>query len=198
MGENTHLLIFGGPALSEERFMDWNFVSSSQERILQARQDWNNRLFPAVSGDSTYIPHPLDKHWSRCFDFYFYSGCYSSALPFKRSLLWLLQTKTPSRWATTITTNSCCCQPPIAVRSTSCPFLFCSRTPQSEQLGWIDWPSTTQVTDCIGKMANKFGCTNWKSPSHWENGDYFMSTRSLGEICSDSTCTPSNLSWLWW
>lgn len=61
LGENTHLLIFGGPALAEERFMDWNFVSSTKERILQARHDWKNRLFPQVAGDNTYIPHPLDK-----------------------------------------------------------------------------------------------------------------------------------------
>lgn len=60
MGENTHLLIFGGPALPEERFMDWNFVSSDKQRIERARSEWKNRAFPSVPGDSSYISHPFD------------------------------------------------------------------------------------------------------------------------------------------
>ena len=31
--------------------VDWNFVSSSQERLEQAKRDWKNGRFPAVPGD---------------------------------------------------------------------------------------------------------------------------------------------------
>jgi hypothetical protein len=56
--EGTRLLLFGGQPLPEERFMYWNFVSSSQERIEQAKADWRERRFPKVAGDDTYIPLP--------------------------------------------------------------------------------------------------------------------------------------------
>jgi redox-sensitive bicupin YhaK (pirin superfamily) len=61
MNEDTHLLIFGGEAFEEERYINWNFVSSSKERLSKARTDWKDWKFPMVEGDSTYIPHPGDK-----------------------------------------------------------------------------------------------------------------------------------------
>jgi redox-sensitive bicupin YhaK (pirin superfamily) len=57
----TRLLLFGGQPLPEERFMYWNFVSSSKERIEQARADWREKRFPQVPGDDTYIPLPLEQ-----------------------------------------------------------------------------------------------------------------------------------------
>ncbi|MFN8366119.1 MAG: pirin family protein [Candidatus Kapaibacterium sp.] len=54
----TRVLLFGGEPFPEERFMYWNFVSSSKERIEQAKQDWAQKLFPTVPGDTTYIPLP--------------------------------------------------------------------------------------------------------------------------------------------
>lgn len=54
----TRLLLFGGQALSEERFLFWNFVSSSKERLEQAKQDWQADRFPMIAGDETYIPLP--------------------------------------------------------------------------------------------------------------------------------------------
>lgn len=54
----TRLLLFGGQPLPEERFMYWNFVSSSKARIDQAKEDWRNKRFPKVEGDETYIPLP--------------------------------------------------------------------------------------------------------------------------------------------
>jgi redox-sensitive bicupin YhaK (pirin superfamily) len=54
----TRLLIFGGQPLPEERYMFWNFVSSSRERIEQAKTDWREHRFPKVAGDDTYIPLP--------------------------------------------------------------------------------------------------------------------------------------------
>lgn len=58
LAHETKLLLFGGEPFSEERFMYWNFVSSSRERIEQAKSDWAQKLFPKVPGDATYIPLP--------------------------------------------------------------------------------------------------------------------------------------------
>ena len=58
VAKNTRLLMFGGAPLAEERFMFWNFVSSSKARIEQAKQDWKLKQFPKVPGDDTYIPLP--------------------------------------------------------------------------------------------------------------------------------------------
>lgn len=55
---NTRLLLFGGAPLPEERFLYWNFVSSSKERIEQAKVEWANKQFPKVPSDETYIPLP--------------------------------------------------------------------------------------------------------------------------------------------
>ncbi len=41
----TRVLLFSGPAFPEERYINWNFVSSSKERIEQAREDWKNHNF---------------------------------------------------------------------------------------------------------------------------------------------------------
>jgi len=56
--KDTQILIFGGKAFPEERFLYWNFVSSSKERLEQAKADWKNKKFPKVPGDDTYIPLP--------------------------------------------------------------------------------------------------------------------------------------------
>ena len=55
---DTRLLLFGGEAFPEERYLYWNFVSSSKDRLEQAKRDWENREFPQVPGDDTYIPLP--------------------------------------------------------------------------------------------------------------------------------------------
>lgn len=58
MKPGTHLLIFGGKPFSEERFIHWNFVSSSKERLEKAKAEWIDRQFPQVPNDDTYIPLP--------------------------------------------------------------------------------------------------------------------------------------------
>ncbi|WP_222984171.1 pirin family protein [Flagellimonas meishanensis] len=55
---NTHLLLFGGEPLSEERHIYWNFVSSSKERIETAKRDWRDKSFPMMGQDETYVPLP--------------------------------------------------------------------------------------------------------------------------------------------
>lgn len=55
----THLMLLGGELLSEPRFIEWNFVSSSPERIAQAKADWKAGLFDKVAGDEIeFIPLP--------------------------------------------------------------------------------------------------------------------------------------------
>ncbi|MFY0600926.1 MAG: pirin family protein [Cyclobacteriaceae bacterium] len=56
--KGTQLLMFGGKPFPEERYLYWNFVSSSKERLEQAKSDWQNKRFPKVPSDSTYIPLP--------------------------------------------------------------------------------------------------------------------------------------------
>ncbi len=54
----AHLMVCGGAALAGERHIEWNFVSSSRERIEQAKDDWRNGRFDAVPGESDFIPLP--------------------------------------------------------------------------------------------------------------------------------------------
>ena len=58
MDKNTQILLFGGAPLPEERFLMWNFVSHSKDRLKQAKEDWMEKRFPKVFGDETYIPFP--------------------------------------------------------------------------------------------------------------------------------------------
>lgn len=58
MNPQTTVYIFGGEPFPEERYIFWNFVSSSTERIEQAKQDWINHKFPKVKNDDGYVPLP--------------------------------------------------------------------------------------------------------------------------------------------
>ena len=62
MNKNTTIYIFGGEPFPEERFIDWNFVSSSKERIEEAKQKWKAQEFPKINGDSDeFVPYPTSK-----------------------------------------------------------------------------------------------------------------------------------------
>lgn len=55
----SHFMLLGGEPLGEPRFIDWNFVSSSKERLEQAKNDWKAGRFPKIAGDdSEFIPLP--------------------------------------------------------------------------------------------------------------------------------------------
>lgn len=54
----TRVVLLGGEPLEGPRHLAWNFVSSSAERIEQAKQDWRAGRFPAVPGESEFIPLP--------------------------------------------------------------------------------------------------------------------------------------------
>jgi len=55
--EDSHFLLVGGATISD-RTVWWNFVSSSKERIEQAKDDWRNKRFDAVPGETEFIPLP--------------------------------------------------------------------------------------------------------------------------------------------
>ena len=52
------VMLLGGEAFATPRHVWWNFVSSSRERIEQAKDDWRNRRFPDVPDDGERIPLP--------------------------------------------------------------------------------------------------------------------------------------------
>jgi redox-sensitive bicupin YhaK (pirin superfamily) len=51
-------IIFGGDPLDSQRHLWWNFVSSSRDRIERAKADWAESRFPAVVGETEFIPLP--------------------------------------------------------------------------------------------------------------------------------------------
>ncbi|WP_072381113.1 pirin family protein [Novosphingobium sp. NDB2Meth1] len=53
------VMLLGGEAFTTPRHVWWNFVSSSRERITQAKHDWDEGRFPKVPGDEEeFIPLP--------------------------------------------------------------------------------------------------------------------------------------------
>jgi hypothetical protein len=54
----ARLAVVGGSAMDGPRHIWWNFVSSRQERIEQAKADWKSGRFDAVPGESEFIPLP--------------------------------------------------------------------------------------------------------------------------------------------
>ncbi|WP_114752522.1 pirin family protein [Pleomorphovibrio marinus] len=60
--EKSTLMMLGGEPLGE-RFIWWNFVSSSKERIEQAKEDWRQgRIILPPNDNETFIPLPEDKY----------------------------------------------------------------------------------------------------------------------------------------
>ncbi|MEZ5427661.1 MAG: pirin family protein [Pyrinomonadaceae bacterium] len=56
--KGSRLMLLGGEPLEEKRYIWWNFVSSSQERIEQAKKDWREGDFAPVVGETEFIPLP--------------------------------------------------------------------------------------------------------------------------------------------
>ncbi|MEN9581794.1 MAG: hypothetical protein RJA70_4803 [Pseudomonadota bacterium] len=56
--DDAIVALVGGDPMPH-RFLEWNFVSSRQERILEAKEDWWAGRFPSVPGDDVeFIPLP--------------------------------------------------------------------------------------------------------------------------------------------
>jgi len=51
-------MLLGGEPLDAPRHMWWNFVSSSKDRIEQAKRDWTEGRFGAIPGETESIPLP--------------------------------------------------------------------------------------------------------------------------------------------
>lgn len=56
----ARVLALGGAPLEGPRHLWWNLVSSSRERIEQAKRDWVEGRFPPVPGETEFIPLPPD------------------------------------------------------------------------------------------------------------------------------------------
>jgi len=54
----ARLLLLGGEPPDGPRYLWWNFVSSSRERIEQAKADWQAGRFATVPGDPEFTPLP--------------------------------------------------------------------------------------------------------------------------------------------
>jgi redox-sensitive bicupin YhaK (pirin superfamily) len=55
----ARLMLMGGQAFTTRRYVFWNFVSSSRDRINQAKEDWKALRFGLIPGDDQeYIPLP--------------------------------------------------------------------------------------------------------------------------------------------
>jgi redox-sensitive bicupin YhaK (pirin superfamily) len=52
------IMLVGGAKPDGERFIWWNFVASSQERIDSAKEKWRAQQYGAVPGDNEFIPLP--------------------------------------------------------------------------------------------------------------------------------------------
>ena len=56
--DDSRVMLLGGAPIDGPRHIWWNFVSSSQARIEQAKDDWKNGRFEKVPGDDEFIPLP--------------------------------------------------------------------------------------------------------------------------------------------
>ncbi|MCC6194265.1 MAG: transposase [Burkholderiales bacterium] len=56
-----HCVVIDGvftPALDGPRFIYWNYVSSSRERIERAKEDWRAQRTAKIPGETEWIPLP--------------------------------------------------------------------------------------------------------------------------------------------
>ena len=54
----TRMMFLGGATMDGPRHIWWNFVSSSKERIEQAKADWAAARFPAVPDETDLLKMP--------------------------------------------------------------------------------------------------------------------------------------------
>ena len=56
----ARVMLLGGATMDGPRHIYWNFVSSSRERIEQAKEDWREGRFAPVPDETEFIPLPDD------------------------------------------------------------------------------------------------------------------------------------------
>ena len=54
----VQFVVIGGEPLDGHRFLFWNFVSSSKQRLSQAADDWSAQRMGQVPGETEFIPLP--------------------------------------------------------------------------------------------------------------------------------------------
>ena len=54
----ARVMLLGGEPMDGPRYLTWNFVSSSEDRIEQAKEDWRAMRFAQVPGETEFIPLP--------------------------------------------------------------------------------------------------------------------------------------------
>jgi redox-sensitive bicupin YhaK (pirin superfamily) len=57
-GQDAKFMLLGGDRLNKPRFMWWNFVSSRQDLIEQARVDWRDDNFAEIPNETGFVPLP--------------------------------------------------------------------------------------------------------------------------------------------
>ncbi|MGZ8291488.1 MAG: pirin family protein [Telluria sp.] len=57
-GDGARVMLLGGEPMDGPRAVIWNFVSSSAERLEQAKDDWRNQRFAKIPGETEFIPLP--------------------------------------------------------------------------------------------------------------------------------------------
>jgi redox-sensitive bicupin YhaK (pirin superfamily) len=55
---DARLMLLGGERFPTPRYIWWNFVASSLTRIERAKEQWQGQQFPAVPGETEFIPLP--------------------------------------------------------------------------------------------------------------------------------------------
>jgi len=58
LNAGSTIYFFGGEPFPEERFIYWNFVASTNERLEQAKQQWRDQQFALIPGETGFIPLP--------------------------------------------------------------------------------------------------------------------------------------------
>lgn len=57
--DGGRVILCGGEAFTSPRHVWWNFVASTKDRLMQAREDWDAMRFPLIPGDDQeFIPIP--------------------------------------------------------------------------------------------------------------------------------------------
>ena len=57
--DSVKMMLLGGAAMDGPRYIYWNFVSSSKDRLEEAKQAWRDQTFPKVPGDDKeFVPLP--------------------------------------------------------------------------------------------------------------------------------------------
>lgn len=53
---DARAMLLGGAKFPTSRYIWWNFVASSRERIERAKERWERRQFPAIPGETELMP----------------------------------------------------------------------------------------------------------------------------------------------